>query len=136
MAFTTTEFVADNLESITDVNADGTEWACVYDVKNPKCEFVELLYKYTKNTSTNFTLKTEFVSKRVSGEFFGETILDTTSMTVDDATLTIDTAGSYSIRIPVGIANDKVKITITPDVAGGTDTLEIYIDELTSKSSR
>lgn len=136
MAFAVTEFVSSNFESIVDKNADGTVWECTFDIVNPQCDHIELFLKYTKDASSNFTLKNEFVHEDVSGEFFGETILNLSASTIDDATLTHSEEGGWRVIVPVTKSCDKVRFVITPDVATGSDTLEIFADEIVVKPTR
>ena len=137
MTFTVTESVTDTFESITDTNADGSQWDIIYDVKAFQAEYVEFFYKYTKNASADFTIQMSYSNKNLTADdFYKETILDPSLLTISLAIFTAADAGNYRIIYPVGKANDKVKITIIPDVATGTDTLVIHMVDLVVKSSR
>ena len=137
MTFIVTESVTDTFESITDTNADGTQWDIIYDVKAFQAEYVELFFKYTKDSSTNFTIQMSYSNKDLTAtDFYKETILDPSLLTIAPALFTQSDAGNYRIIYPVGKADDKVKITIIPDVATGSDTLVIHMVDLVVKSSR
>ena len=137
MTFAITESVTGTFDSITDTNADGTQWDLIYDVKAFQAEYVEFFYKYTKNASTEFTIQVSFSNKELtSTDFYKETILDPSLLTISSAVFTEADAGNFRIIYPVGKADDKVKITIIPDVASGTDTMVVHMVDLAVKSSR
>ena len=138
MAFATTEYVTDTFESITDTNGDGSQWDCIYDIKNPNSQFVDFYFNYNQVASAKITIKAFFESARtldddtttvsnLDGEWFQETYLSDTE-SVGYAVEHAET-GKYRIIIPVSFTADKINIQVVPDVASGADTLRIHCDD-------
>jgi hypothetical protein len=137
MALAITEKITDNLELIDDVNADGSLWELTYNIKNSNCEYVEILWDYTKNASTLFTIQVAFSDiNDVDGTFYKETIMDPSLLTIGAATFTEADAGPFRAIYPVGQVADKIKFIITPDVASGTDTIKVIVNELVNHGTR
>ncbi len=140
MAFTVTEYVSGNFESIVDVNADGTLWDLTFDIESPQTEFLAFNFNYTKQASANISISSYFETAEARNEpsladvWFQETYLTDSAST--PYTVIHATAGLSRIIVPVSKTSNRIKITIVADVATGTDSLVVFASENAPKGNR
>ena len=142
VAFAVTEIIADTFEEIEMTGVAGSIWDLTFNVENRQTQFLAFYFEYTQDASTNFTIQASFepiearqdAGATLIDQFYKETYLDDSSST-QYAPIHSE-AGKSRIMIPVSQTTNRVKITITPDVATGADTLVCFASEVCVKGNR
>lgn len=127
MAFTVTELIANNFESLTLV---GSAWEAIYKIKTPDVNALVLYMEYTKDVSSKIDIQTQFASKWIDPQdYYDELILDESSMVLENLSMELNNEGKKRLILTNIQSEDFIKIKFTPDNLTGADTLVLYINE-------